>query len=64
MGAIDDRNEEIIGRYLMGDGCVRISMDTGLSVDTVMKTLKGVSDGGRLRMRRPPKAITPASGAS
>ena len=64
MGAIDDRNEEIIGRYLMGDGCVRISIDTGLSVDTVMKTLKGVSDGGRLRMRRPPGVLTPASGAS
>mgnify|MGYP006878001935 CR=1 FL=1 len=64
MGSIDDRNEEIIGRYLMGDGCVRISMDMGLSVDTVMRTLKGVSDGERLRMRRPPGVLTPASGAS
>lgn len=64
MGAVDSEKEEIVGRYLMGEGCVRISMDMGLSVDTVMRTLKGVSDGGRLRMRRPPKAITPASGAS
>ena len=64
MGTVDSTKEEIVGRYLMGEGCVKISMDTGLSVDTVMRTLKGVSDGGRLRMRRPPKAITPASGAS
>ena len=46
MGSIDDRNEEIIGRYLMGDGCVRISMDMGLSVDTVMRTLKGIPTAG------------------
>ena len=64
MEAVDSKKEEIVGRYLKGEGCVKISMDTGLSVDTVMRTLKVVSDGGRLRMRRPPKAITPASGAS
>ena len=35
-----DREQDVIQRYLRGDGCVRISMDTGVPLSTVIRILK------------------------
>lgn len=64
--AMEAERQDILSRYRSGQGCVRISMDTGLSMDRVIKTLKKEEDSDvPLRMRRwSPCFLTPASGAS
>ena len=42
-----DREQDVIQRYLRGDGCVRISMDTGVPLSTVIRILKNEVCNGK-----------------
>ena len=46
-GPDDGVESDVVRRYSSGDGCVKISMDTGLPLSTVIKILKEDVCNGR-----------------